>query len=55
MKKHIKLLCPFHDEKVPSCVVSPARNTFHCFGCGAGGDIGKLNEKLRSKNRKEIR
>lgn len=34
-----KGLCPFHNEKTPSFTVSPARGTFHCFGCGKHGTV----------------
>lgn len=34
-----KGVCPFHDDHTPSMVVSPSRQTYHCFVCGASGDV----------------
>ncbi|MFU9139268.1 CHC2 zinc finger domain-containing protein, partial [Erwinia tasmaniensis] len=37
--RDLVLLCPFHQEKTPSLVISPEKNLFHCFGCGAAGSV----------------
>ena len=37
--RNYKILCPFHQEKTPSFVISPDKQIFHCFGCGKGGNV----------------
>src|SRR5688572_29803546 len=41
-------LCPFHKEKTPSFSVHATRQFFHCFGCGASGDVFSFVQKLEN-------
>ena len=44
----LKGLCPFHQEKSPSFNVRPLQGFYHCFGCGAGGDVYKFLQEVES-------
>ncbi len=43
----VKGLCPFHNEKSPSFTVNPGLKVYHCFGCGAGGDVIRFVRETR--------
>ena len=47
-------LCPFHNEKTPSFVVTPDRQIFKCFGCGEGGDVLSFLMKINNQNFSEV-
>src|SRR5215207_8348760 len=40
--RRMTALCPFHDERTPSFGIDPVEKLYHCFGCGAGGDVFKF-------------
>lgn len=46
LNKQNKCCCPFHTEKTPSFSISRKKQMFHCFGCGVGGDVISLTQKL---------
>src|SRR5512138_1439978 len=41
-------LCPFHNEKTPSFSVHATRQFYHCFGCGASGDVFSFVQKVEN-------
>ncbi len=43
-------LCPFHDDKSPSFSVSPAKQFYYCFSCGAGGNVFKFLMELNQRS-----
>ncbi len=46
--------CPFHNEKTPSLIISPEKQIWHCFGCGAGGNIFGFVELIENLTKKEV-
>lgn len=47
-------LCPFHDDRNPSMYVVPGKQIFHCFVCGAGGDVFTFVEKYHGLGFREV-
>ncbi|MBD1855330.1 MULTISPECIES: DNA primase [Leptolyngbya] len=47
-------LCPFHDDKSPSFTVSPSKQFYYCFSCGAGGNTIKFLMELGKRNFSEV-
>jgi DNA primase len=52
--KTFRGLCPFHGERTPSFYVMPERGTWHCFGCGEGGDLFTFVQKQQGLDFREV-
>ncbi|MFW6006455.1 MAG: DNA primase [Bacillota bacterium] len=50
---NFKGLCPFHQEKTPSFTINPDQQFYHCFGCGAGGDVFEFLMEIENISFKE--
>ena len=48
--ENYKALCPFHNEKTPSFVVSPTKGIYKCFGCGKGGNVITFIQEIQGAN-----
>ena len=46
--RNLKACCPFHQERTPSFIISPERQTFHCFGCGEHGAVFTFLTRMES-------
>lgn len=51
---NFKCICPFHQEKTPSMVISPQKKIWHCFGCGLGGDVFAFVERIENIEKKLV-
>ena len=51
--RNYKARCPFHNEKTPSFIVSPERQSFYCFGCQAKGDMFEFVQKFEGLDFRE--
>ncbi len=52
--QNLKGCCPFHQDKTPSFTVSPSKQIFHCFGCGAGGNVFTFLIRITGANFPEV-
>ncbi len=52
--QNFKGRCPFHQDKTPSFTISPSKQIFHCFGCGAGGDVFNFLTRITGASFPEV-